>query len=193
MIAENGPAPTALVIFESMYGNTHTVADHVADGLRSVFATDVLPAARATPAGLAAVDLVVVGAPTHVHGLPRQRTREAAVAALEKSPDDLTLEPEALGPGLRELFDQLDRRDGAVAAAFDTRIDAPAVLTGRASRGIAGRLRDHGFRLVTAPESFLVDKHNHLRDGEADRATAWGRDVAERAAVGDREVQQQAR
>jgi hypothetical protein len=178
---QNGPAPTALVIFESMYGNTHVIAEHVADGLREMFATDVVPAATTTAERLAEADLVVFGAPTHVHGLPRRRTREAAATAIERSSDHLVLEPDALGPGLRELFDHLDRSVGTAAAAFDTRIDAPAVFTGRASRGIAKRLEDHGFDVVTAPESFLVDKQNRLLDGEADRATEWGRVVATRA------------
>ena len=63
-------------------------------------------------------------------------------------------------------------------AAFDTRIDAPAALTGRASKGIAKRLRRCGFDLVAEPESFLVDKHNHLLEGEAERARAWGAALA---------------
>jgi hypothetical protein len=193
MSDQTGPAPTALVIFESMYGNTHVIADHVADGLRGVFATDVVSAATTTVERLAGVDLVVVGAPTHVHSLPGKRSREAAATAIEGSPDDLVLEPDALGPGLRELFDQLGGGSRAAAAAFDTRVDGPAILTGRASRGIAKRLQDHGFHLVTAPESFLVDKHNHLLEGEAERATAWGREVAPTAMVAGRETRTRVR
>jgi hypothetical protein len=180
-----------MVIFESMYGNTHVIADHVADGLREVFATAVVSAATTTAERMAGVDLVVVGSPTHVHGLPGRRSREAAATAVERSPDDLVLETDALGPGLRELFDQLGGRSEAAAAAFDTRVDGPAILTGRASRGIAKRLRDRGFHLVTAPESFLVDKHNHLLDGEADRSTSWGRAVAAAATAADRGAPQQ--
>jgi len=178
--ATNG---SALVIFESMFGNTHLIADHVAEGLRASFACEVRSAAAVTPDQVVAADLVVVGAPTHVHGLPGPRSRHAAADSVEKSPDELVLEPYALGPGLRELFDRLEH-EGGPAAAFDTRIDAPAVFTGRASRGIARRLRDHGFGLVADPESFLVDKHNHLLDGEAPRAEAWGRSLAARM-VGD--------
>jgi Flavodoxin len=186
-----GSAPTALVIFESMYGNTHVIADHVADGLRGAFATDVVSAATTTGERMAGVDLVVVGAPTHVHGLPGRRSREAAATAVQRSPDDLALEADALGPGLRELFEQVGRRSHAVAAAFDTRLDGPAIFTGRASRGIAKRLRDRGFHLVAAPESFLVDKHNRLLDGEADRATSWGRAVAASVTAADRRARQQ--
>ena len=48
------------------------------------------------------------------------------------------------------------------------------LLSGRASRGIADRLRRHGYRLVAEPESFLVNKSNQLLPSELERATAWG-------------------
>ena len=66
----------------------------------------------------------------------------------------------------------------AAAAAFDTRVDAAAVLTGRASRGISRRLTELGYRLAADPESFLVDKENHLLAGESDRAEAWAASLA---------------
>jgi hypothetical protein len=52
------------------------------------------------------------------------------------------------------------------AAAFDTRVDLPVALTGRASKGIARKLRRHGATLISRPESFLVTKDNHF-DGIA--------------------------
>ena len=60
------------------------------------------------------------------------------------------------------------------AAAFDTRLDAAPLLTGRASKSIAKMLRAAGFELAAAPESFLVDKDTHLIAGEEQRAQAWG-------------------
>jgi hypothetical protein len=64
------------------------------------------------------------------------------------------------------------------AAAFDTRADISALLSGRASKGIASRLKKHGCELVVAPESFLVTKENHLVLGEHERALAWGATLA---------------
>jgi hypothetical protein len=93
---------------------------------------------------------------------------------VEKPDSALTLDPDAAGPGLHDWFKALRATEDKPAAAFDTRFDAPAVLTSRAARGIAGRLQDHGFRLVADPESFLVDKHNALVAGEAERARTWG-------------------
>jgi hypothetical protein len=60
------------------------------------------------------------------------------------------------------------------AAAFDTRLDAAPLLTGRASKGIARLLHAAGFELAAEPESFLVDKDTLLLAGEEHRAEAWG-------------------
>jgi hypothetical protein len=54
----------------------------------------------------------------------------------------------------------------------------PAALTGRASKGIAGELRHHGFDMAAPPESFVVTKDNHLGEGEGARARAWGARLA---------------
>ena len=172
----------AVVVYESMYGNTRSVANHIAEGLQSRYIVDVLPVTDATSERLTGCDLVVCGGPTHVHGMSTERSRAAAVDAAEKPSNGLSLDPDAGGPGLRDWFDDILDGDGAAAAAFDTRVDAPAPLTGRAARAIARRLRDHGFRLVVGPESFLVDKHTHLLAGEEQRATAWGAALANAAA-----------
>jgi Flavodoxin len=173
----------ALLVYESMYGNTRTVARRVADGLRPVFEVDVVPVREATAEMVSAADVLVCGAPTHAHGMSRTSTRQAAVAAVTKKASDLSLDPSAKGPGLRDWLKELGAHVSTPAAAFDTRIDAPSALTGRASRGIARRLRQHGFRLLVGPESFLVDKANHLCDGELTRAERWGAGLASLATV----------
>ena len=168
----------AVVVYESMFGNTHVIADHIAEGLRSRLETTVVAVQDATDDVVAGADLLVVGGPTHVHGMSSHRSREGAKEIAAKD-DDLELEPDAEGPGLRDWFDGLaDGRSGH-AAAFDTRVHATAILTGQASKGIAKRLRRHGFDLVAEPESFFVDKENHLEPDEAERAEAWGRSLAE--------------
>ncbi len=62
---------------------------------------------------------------------------------------------------------------------MNTRTEARAVLTGRASKGIAKRLRHHGFHVVAEPESFLVTTDNHLVRYEEARAEEWGTHLAE--------------
>ena len=163
----------AVVIYESIYGNTHRIADEIAAGLQPAMEVEVVPAAMATPSFLDGADLLVVGGPTHAHSLPRQSTREEGVRKGRLPDSGLEIDPDAEDPGLREWFETLSEFDGRRAAAFDTRMDMNPALTGRASKGIAKRLRRHGFDLVAEPESFLVDHGSHLVAGEAERARAW--------------------
>ena len=175
----------AMVVYESMFGNTHTVAEQIGRGLGADFDVTVLSVGDAIAHPLADVDLVVVGGPTHAHGMSRHNSRNSAVEQAERDPD-LTIEPDAAGPGLRDWFKTLDSVTSVTsvrAAAFDTRIDAPEILTGHASSGIAKQLRRHGFDLVVEPESFLVDRHSHLLPGEDERATEWGEAVAAATSV----------
>ncbi|GAA4465268.1 flavodoxin family protein [Phytohabitans houttuyneae] len=168
----------ALVVYESMYGNTHRVAEAIGEGLAQVYRVDVVPVEHAAAGLVEAADLLVVGAPTHAHGLSRSGTRASAATEAGKSGGTLTLDPAAKGPGVRDWLETLPATR-AKAAAFDTRLDAPAVLTGRAAKGIARRLRQRGLELVTAaPESFLVTRQNHLEPQETARAREWGRQLA---------------
>ena len=64
-----------------------------------------MPVHEADPALLEGIDLVVIGGPTHAHGMSRPTTREGAVTAAEKPGSDLVLDPNAEGPGFREWFD----------------------------------------------------------------------------------------
>ena len=173
----------AVVVYESMYGNTHLVADAIGAGLSTVFDVTVVPVAQADLAILADADLVVVGGPTHVHGMSRAATRKAAVEAASKPVGGLTVEPDALGPGLREWFASLGHYP-VKAAAFDTRMHGPATLTGRASKTVARLLRAHGFDVAAEPESFLVTKQDRLEPHETARAREWGTKLAAGIAPG---------
>jgi hypothetical protein len=163
----------AVVIYESMYGNTHRVAEAIADGLRSGADATVLALHDADAAALSDVDLVVVGGPTHVHGMSRASTRKSAIETAEKLGTTLELDPDAEGDGLREWFDSVASLP-RLAGAFDTRMHGPVAFTGRASKGIAKRLRAHGSELIVEPQSFLVTKENHLDDDEFQHARRWG-------------------
>jgi hypothetical protein len=165
------------IVYESMYGNTHAIADEIAAGFDASVDVEVCVVGEATPAALTS-DLLVVGGPTHVHGMSSDRTRDAAVKAAEDA-EALHVEEHALDLGLRDWLDALPKDLQGRAAAFDTRADAKPLLTGRASKGIAKRLHHHGLELIDEPESFLVDKHDVLLDGERDRARAWGGQLSE--------------
>jgi RNase H-fold protein (predicted Holliday junction resolvase) len=161
-----------LIVYESMYGNTHAIADAVAEGARQSGANvEVGAVTAASPTD--EVDLLVVGGPTHMQGLTSQLSRRLAADAAKE--DEHPLDPSATAePGLRTWLRTLGDRDGGQAAAFDTRADKAAALTGSAARGIARRLRHHGYEVI-ARESFLVDDaEGPLADGELERARAWG-------------------
>jgi hypothetical protein len=131
----------ALVVYESMYGNTHVIASSIAGGLRADCEVTLVPVAEATRDLFAAADLLV--------------------------------DPDAGGRGMRDWLRDLGHRND-LAATFDTRLDGVPAFTGRAGRPIARLLKRHGYRLVAAPESFLVGSQNMLLDGEAARARRWG-------------------
>jgi len=179
----------AMVIFESMYGNTHRIARAIAAGLGAGDIT-VVPVHHVDVATLDAADLIVVGGPTHVHGMSRPKTRAMAVDVARKAGSKLMVDPAAEtgdgdgegdgdgdSGGVRELLATLTGT-GQPAAAFDTRAHGPALFTGRASKGIARLLRRRGFELVARPESFLVTKDAQLDEGEEERARRWGAQLA---------------
>lgn len=168
----------ALVIYESMFGNTHAIAEAVARGLADLGTVKALSVQEATPELLESADLMVVGGPTHAHGMVRHASQ--ASAADQAETEGIALDPSAEGDTLRDWFAGLARGAGTPAAAFDTRVDMNEHLSGRASKGIAKRLKAHRFNLVAAPESFLVDRDNQLIPGELERAEAWGRDLFSR-------------
>jgi hypothetical protein len=181
----------AVVVYESMYGNTRLVAEAIGEGLRPEHDVVVVPAGQADPAVLDGVQVLVVGGPTHVHGMTRRRSREAAVEAAREPGSGLVLEDSATGPGVREWLSSVGHLN-VLAAAFDTRMHGPAALTGRASKAIGRELSRHGVHPVGDPESFLVTKDNRLERGEADRARRWGEylavEVSELSRRRDREV-----
>ncbi|WP_345802681.1 flavodoxin domain-containing protein [Microbacterium sp. AZCO] len=170
------PARVA-VVYESMFGNTRRVAEAIAEGVSETATVEVSAVQRVQPWPLEP-DVIIVGAPTHVHGLSRDSTRAEAVRWSEDPARHLALDASAKGTGVREWL-----LDGALPAsmfaAFDTRADMPRIFTGSAAAAIDRQLRAHGLTRLAHPESFVVDKDNELEGGEVDRAREWGRQLGE--------------
>ena len=165
----------AVIVYESMFGSTRAIAQAIAEGLADCAEVSLVPVGSADSRTLEGADLLVVGAPTHIHGLPRPKTRRLASEQATKRDSGVVLEPGAgEGPGVREWLGTLGPLHLAGVAAFDTRLNLPAVFSGRASRAIARSLHHHGVRGAARPESFLVDKTGKLVPGEVARARAWG-------------------
>ncbi|GAA0504659.1 hypothetical protein Ade02nite_70480 [Paractinoplanes deccanensis] len=159
----------ALVVYESLFGNTEAVARAVAEGLGETFEVKVVEAREMPSAG--DVDLLVAGAPTHAFGLSRPRTREDAARQGE-------VRPGSVGVGLREYLDVSPSLPGTAAATFDTRINKPLV-PGSAAHRAHRRLRRLGCRMLLPAESFRVEGvDGPLVAGELGRARAWGARLA---------------
>ena len=169
----------AVVVYESMFGNTHLIADAIGQGLELLGDVIVVSVAQTSRESLDNADLLVVGGPTHFHGMSRARTRKWAASTAQSPKNDVVLDRDAQGPGVRDWLRSLSHLH-TEAAAFDTRFKGPAVLRGRASKGISRRLRKLRFDVVAKPESFFVTMQNHLEPGEDARAREWGERLAAR-------------
>jgi len=168
-----------VVVYESMFGNTRRVAEMITHALASAMEVRLLRADAVVADDVQGIDLLVVGAPTHAWSLPRPNTRKGALDNVRRPGSDLVLEPNAdTSPGVREWLETLDDVH-ALAAVFDTRFNAPVMFTGRAATGIERELRRHGLVVMSAAESFRVDRQNHLLAGEIERASGWGRRLGE--------------
>lgn len=163
----------ALVVYESMYGNTRRVAQAIAEGISQRFAVKTVEVGDAAPEIPDDVDLIVVGGPTHAHGMSRTGTRSSAATQFTKP---LVSD----GIGIREWLDAVRPPTRRVhAAAFDTRARVPAWASGSAANGFAKLLQGSGFRLVEKPRSFFIQTKAEpvddlLAPGELEQARAWG-------------------
>jgi hypothetical protein len=172
----------ALVVYESMYGNTRAIAEGIARGLGNAADVTLVAVGQVSDEHVRDADLLVVGGPTHVHSMSRTSTRKAAIEAAAKPDSGLAVEEGADGRGLREWIADLGELN-VRAAAFDTRVQGPVVLMGRAARAIERSLRNRGATVVADGESFLVSKSNRLVPGELERAERWGAQLAADAVV----------
>ena len=68
----------ALVVYESMFGNTEQVARQVADGLSGHAQVELREVSEAPAQPDELLDLVVLGGPTHAFSMSRASTREDA-------------------------------------------------------------------------------------------------------------------
>jgi hypothetical protein len=162
---------SALVVVESMWGNTREVGEAVARGLgEEVSVVDVDRAPSTVPEG---VDLLVVGGPTHAFSMSRPGTRQSAVD------DGAEAGHQVLG--IREWLDAMTSSDHLDVATFDTRVTKVKHLPGSAAKAAAKEVRRHHLgRLVGTTSFYVEDLRGPVHAGELDRAQAWGCDLVAR-------------
>ena len=168
--------PTALVVVESMFGNTDHLARAVAGGLHDAGVDAAVVDVAAAPVDLSAgLDLLVLGAPTHAFSLSRPSTRADAVRQ--------GAAPERAARGMREWLSVVllqDPRHSPVTAVFDTRVSKVRRLPAAAGPRAARLARRRGLAVPGRPQAFVVaDVCGPLVDGEIERAAAWGHSLAD--------------
>ncbi|WP_214322560.1 flavodoxin family protein [Nonomuraea sediminis] len=154
----------ALVIYESMFGNTRRVAEAVAKGLSSHLRAETVEVSRAPDSVGGEVGLLVIGGPTHAFSMTKPTTRASAARHATKP----LVSP---GIGIREWLDRA-RLGHVQATAFDTRVRH---MPGSAARAAVTRLHRLGATIAGSTQSFyVIDATGPLMDGELERARDWG-------------------
>lgn len=164
----------ALVVYESMFGNTQTIAEAIADGVRKHCVVEIVEVSDAPLYIGGDFDLVIAGGPTHMFGMSRPASRSDAA---QQAGRPLV----SRGGGIREWLDEVSLEGIAAAATFDTRMAEPRWLhlVGSAAGKIEKHMRRLGFIVVARGEHFHVSGiQGPLVTGEIQRAREWGYMVA---------------
>jgi len=154
----------ALVIYDSVFGNTEKIAQSIAEGLRTTHETQCLHAGSVSIAQILNADIVVMGSPTRSF-----RATPATHSVLEAIPSGAL--------------------QGKKVAAFDTRLLMTGVKGllfrkiidkgGYAAPLIASELQSKAGTLALPAEGFFVKgEEGPLVNGELERAVDWGRKLA---------------
>jgi flavodoxin len=140
----------ALVVYDSVYGNTQQIAEAIAQGLGD--GATSAPVSALTDVHLVGVDLLVVGCPIN------------------------SWRPSA---GMAKFLAtmRVGQLKGVKSAAFDTRLKT--IFHGDAAGKVDRALGKAGAVIVSPPQPFYVDgREGPLATGDLDRAAAWGRSLA---------------
>jgi flavodoxin I len=154
----------AVIIYDSVFGNTEKVARSIAEGLPAIYEVEVSKASAATLQQIKGAQLLVVGSPTRAF---------SATPALKAFLDFL---PSGSLRGVRSV-------------AFDTRIQTSGIKSlllrkivekgGYAGKLITARLKQKGATLILPDEGFFVSgEEGPLVTGELERAKEWGSKLA---------------
>ena len=144
----------ALIVYDSLHGNTEKIARAIAASLAPSGEAKALRAGEADISALESIDLLIVGSPTQ-GGRPTPAIQDFLNRVSE--------------PAIR----------GIGVAAFDTRISTRWVgIFGYAAGKIAGSLKTKGGTLILPPEGFFVKgTEGPLKEGELERAASWAREI----------------
>jgi flavodoxin len=139
-----------LIVYDSLYGNTETIAGAVAKGIAGD--VKVIKVTNAKADDINNVDLLIIGSPTQ--GGRYTKTME---------------------PFLNEIAGCI--KDNTKIAVFDTRVPAKWVkVFGYAAGKLADFFKKAGFEPLVPPEAFMVESaKGPIQEGELERAAEWGK------------------
>jgi hypothetical protein len=159
----------AVVVYESLWGNTAAIARAIAEGIGPE--ARALSTSQASGEAIASADLIVAGAPLIGFRLPTDSARKS----IGQDRKHAQRPPDLSQPSLRSWFAALPKGNGR-GAAFETRMRwSPGSATGAISKGLQGV----GYRRIAKDQRFIVKgTYGPLRDGELERAKAWGVELA---------------
>jgi flavodoxin len=153
----------ALVVYDSVFGNTEKVAQAIGQALSEVAEVQTLKVNDVKSEDLSGISVLVVGSPTRAF-----------------SPT----------PAIKKWLNSIPMHslDGVKVAAFDTRVNVKEVnskvLTGMvkvfgyAAKPIGDKLTKKGGDLGLSPEGFFVlGTEGPLKEGELERAGDWVRKI----------------
>ena len=146
----------ALIVYDSVYGNTEKIARAIAGAIAPSAEVKVLRAGEVSASELASLDLLIVGSPTQ-GGKPTR----------------------AIQDFLNKLLESAIK--GINVAAFDTRFSTKLVaIFGYGAGKIADSLKKKGGNLILPPEPFFVkSREGPLKEGELERAAVWAKRILE--------------
>ena len=144
----------ALVIYDSVYGNTEKIAQAVGDALNN--GVRVVHVGEAVPTELGTLDLLIIGSPTQ-GGRPTKPMQ-----------DFLSRIPESSLKNVK-------------VTSFDTRISTRLVgIFGYAAGRILEALKTRKGQIAAFPQGFFVrGTRGPLKEGELERAVSWAQGILE--------------
>jgi len=156
----------AMVVYDSIFGNTEQIAKVIGKTLGSEMKVEVLKVNQVKPEQLTGLNLFIVGSPTRA------------------------FRPT---PAIKKLLGSIpgNRLQGINIASFDTGISLEDIdssighlfinLFGYAAKPIANKLVKKGGNLIIDPEGFFVKgSEGPLKEGELERAADWAGQILEK-------------
>jgi flavodoxin len=153
----------ALVIYDSVFGNTEKIALSIKEALSSILDVEAYKVNNVKTEYLKDLDYIIVGSPTRAFK-PTKETTEFLNEIQKNGLKDTKIvgfytrmDPKEVGSAILKLF---------------------ALFFGYAAKPIAEKLIKKGGPQIMPPEGFFVEgREGPLRDGEIEKAKEWAEEI----------------